>query len=244
MPPRFHVRSQLSPALVGTTIALPDEVAHHVVRVLRLDVGAGFTLFDGTGGEYLATLVESGKRGSTARLERFDAVERESPLEVLLVQAVLATDAMDYAIRKAVELGVTAVAPIVAKRSQPLGERGEKRLAHWRRIAIAACEQCGRNRVPSIDSAQSLEAWLQAASTERPVVMAAPAADMSLATFAARTPPAAILIGPEGGFTEAEHSLALDKGIVPIHLGPRVLRAETAGVAALAMLAAVAGDAR
>jgi len=245
MPPRFHVRSQLSPALVGTTIALPDQVAHHVLRVLRLDVGASLMLFDGTGGEYQATLVEAGKRASSARLERFDAVERESPLDVTLVQAVLAADAMDYAIRKAVELGVTALTPIVAARSQFSlgGERGEKRLAHWRGIAIAACEQCGRNRVPSIAPPQSLEAWLNTVNAERPSVIAAPGSEVSLATFAARTPPGAIVIGPEGGFTEAELSLAIDRRVVPVHLGPRVLRAETACLAALATLAAVAGDA-
>lgn len=246
MPPRFQVPSTLSPTLVGTTIALPDAVAHHVVRVLRLDSGASVTLFDGTGGEYLATLVEAGKRGATARLERFEAVERESPLEVTLVQAVLAADAMDYAIRKAVELGVGAVTPIVAARSQfsLAGERGEKRMAHWRGIAIAACEQCGRNRIPPIASPQPLEAWLATVNPEHPSVMAAPGATVSLAAFAAHTPPGAIVIGPEGGFTDAELSLAVDKRIVLVHLGPRVLRAETAGVAALAMLAAVAGDAR
>ncbi len=246
MPPRFHVTSSLSSALVGTTIALPDGVAHHVVRVLRLDAGAPLTLFDGTGGEYLATLVEAGRRGSTARLERFDAVERESPLQVTLVQAVLAADAMDYAIRKAVELGVSAVAPVAATRSQFAlgGERSEKRLAHWRGIAIAACEQCGRNRVPPIASPRSLEEWLRTVNQDRPLAIAAPSAAMSLAAFGARTPPEAIVIGPEGGFTTAELALAVDKGIVPVHLGPRVLRAETAGVAALAMLAVVAGDAR
>jgi 16S rRNA (uracil1498-N3)-methyltransferase len=236
----------LSPTLVGTTIALPDEVAHHVVRVLRLDSGAPVTLFDGTGGEYLATLVEAGRRRATAQLERFDAVERESPLEVTLVQAVLAADAMDYAIRKAVELGVSAVTPVVATRSQfsLAGERGEKRLAHWRGIAIAACEQCGRNRIPPVASPQPLEAWLATVNPERPSVIASPGATASLAAFAARTPPRSIVIGPEGGFTDAELSLAVDKRIVLVHLGPRVLRAETAGVAALAILAAVAGDAR
>ena len=246
MPPRFHIGSGLSRASIGTTFPLPDAVAHHVVRVLRLQGGAPLILFDGTGGEYAATLVEAGKREPLARLERFDPVERESPLRVTLVQAVLAADAMDYAIRKSVELGVSAVAPILAARSQfaPSGERGEKRLAHWRGIAIAACEQCGRNRVPTIASVCSLEAWLATTDPERPSVIAAPGAAESLAAFLLRTPPAAILIGPEGGFTQGEVSLALDKRVTPVHLGPRVLRAETAGVAALAMLAAVAGDAR
>lgn len=246
MPPRFHIGSGLSRASIGTTIVLPDAVAHHVVRVFRLEVGAPLILFDGTGGEYAATLVEAGKRESTASVERFDAVERESPLQVTLVQAVLAADAMDYAIRKSVELGVGAVAPVVAARSQfsPSGDRGEKRLAHWRGIAIAACEQCGRNRVPSIASVCSLEAWVATAEPERPSVIAAPGAVESLTAFAMRMHPAAIVIGPEGGFTESEVSLAIDKRITPVHLGPRVLRADTAAVAALAMLAAVAGDAR
>lgn len=244
-PPRFHVPT-LAPALVGTPIALPGEVAHHVVRVLRLDSGAALTLFDGSGGEYAATLVETGKRGAIARLERFDAIERESPLDVTIVQSVLAADAMDYTIRKAVELGVAAIAPVIAARSQfsLAGGRGERRLAHWRGIAIAACEQCGRNRVPAIEMPQPLEAWLGGADSKRPAVIAAPGAAQSLAAFAARTLPVAILIGPEGGFTESEVARAVAERIVPVHLGPRVLRADTAGVAALAMLAAIAGDAR
>ena len=131
MPPRFRVSSPLSPTLVCTTIGCPRR-SRITVRVLRLDTGDALALFDGTGGEYQARLVEAGRRGSTARLERFDAVERESSLEVTLVQSVLAADAMDYAIRKAVELGVTAVTPVVASRSQFSlgGERSEKRLAH------------------------------------------------------------------------------------------------------------------
>ena len=245
MAPRFHIPVSLSPSHVGSTVALPTEVAHHVVRVLRLAGGARITLFDGSGGEYAAILEKTGRSGVTASIERFDAIARESPLAITLAQAVLAADAMDYAVRKAVELGAGRIAPVVAARSQGLrGERSERRLAHWRAIAIAACEQCGRNRVPSIAPPQSLEAWLNTVNAERPSVIAAPGSEVSLATFAARTPPGAIVIGPEGGFTEAELSLAIDRRVVPVHLGPRVLRAETACLAALATLAAVAGDAR
>ena len=243
MPPRFFVGSAL--AATSEPIALPETVAHHATRVLRMMVGDPLVLFDGTGGEWRATLVEVGKRGATARIESFDPVERESPLAILLVQAILAADAMDYAVRKAVELGVTAIQPVVATRSQfPLsGDRSDKRIAHWRGIAIAACEQCGRNRVPAVAAPLPLDAWLRSAHPG-PAVIASPATGTSLAAFAARTLPAAIVVGPEGGCSDAEMALARERDVTAVHLGPRVLRAETAGVAALAMLAALAGDAR
>lgn len=245
MAPRFFVATTLDPSRVGTSIALPDEIVHHALRVLRLAEGAPITLFDGTGGEYSATLVHAGKRDATARLDAFDRIERESPLGVTLVQSVLATDAMDYVVRKSVELGVTAITPVFAARSQRVrgGDREDKRLAHWRSIAVAACEQCGRNRVPGIAAPEPLDAWLRASQRERSV-LAALQAEMSLAAFAARTPPEAVVIGPEGGFTETELAFARAMGVVSVHLGPRMMRAETAGVAALAMLAAIAGDAR
>lgn len=243
MPPRFFVDAPL--AVSAAPVPLPAAVAHHATRVLRLGAGDPLVLFDGSGGEYHATLVEAARRGATARVERFDPIERESPLSVTLVQAVLATDAMDYAVRKAVELGVAAIQPIVAARSQfPLatGQR-DKRVAHWRGIAVAACEQCGRNRVPFVAAPLPFEAWLEA-PRGAPVVIAGPATATSLAAFAARSVPAAIVVGPEGGFTDAEMARAQAGGVQAVHLGPRVLRAETAGVAALAMLAALIGDAR
>lgn len=244
MSPRFYVAKPLSAAMIGTTIDLPDAVAHHVVRVLRLPAGAQVVLFDGTGGEYRATLLDIGSRPARAVLQYHDAVDRESPLQVTLVQSIIATDAMDFAVRKSVELGVAAIEPVIAARSQfaLAGGRGDKRLAHWRAIAIAACEQCGRNRVPPIAAPQPMNDWLR---TQRVsvAVMASPSAKVALAAFARTNCPAAVVIGPEGGFTDAERALAVESGVVEVHLGPRVLRAETAGVAALAMLAAVVGDA-
>ena len=235
----------LEAALVGTTIALADDAAHHAVRVLRLSRGDPITLFDGTGGEYAATLADTTKKAVTAAIERFDDVERESPVRVTLVQAVLAADAMDYAMRKAVELGVAAIAPVTCARSQASldGERAIRRVAHWRAIAVSACEQCGRNRIPAVAPVQSLATWLRAKREDR-VAIAAPGATLSLRAFVDDAPPAAIVVGPEGGFTDEELEMAVAAGAVPIGMGPRVLRAETAGVAALAMIAVIAGDAR
>src|SRR5512135_334458 len=148
--PRFFAPLELAPEIVGTVVTLPQAAAHHATRVVRLAVGDALTLFNGEGGEYAATLITIDRKAVTVRVDAFDPVERESPLAVTLAQAVAANDAMDYAIRKAVELGVASIAPLVTERSAPLppGERADKRLAHWRQIVIAACEQCGRNRVP------------------------------------------------------------------------------------------------
>ncbi|MEO5699652.1 MAG: 16S rRNA (uracil(1498)-N(3))-methyltransferase [Casimicrobiaceae bacterium] len=149
--PRFYVAG-LGPDLVGAEYTLPDAVAHHAVRVNRLGPGDALVLFDGSGGEYAGTLVVADRRAARARIDAFDPVERESPLDVVLVQTIIANDAMDYAVRKAVELGVSEIAPVTSSRSAPLpaGERADRRLAHWRQVAIAACEQCGRNRVPPV----------------------------------------------------------------------------------------------
>ena len=245
--PRFHSTKPLDAALVGTAIELDEHAAHHAVRVLRLSRGDAITLFDGTGGEYAATLAGITKRSVTAAIDGFDAVERESPLRIALVQAVLAADAMDYAIRKAVELGAAAIAPVTCARSQMLldGERARKRVAHWQSIAVAACEQCGRNRIPAIAPVVSLSTWLGAGATRNErVAIAAPGVKLSLRAFVVEAPPSAVVIGPEGGFTEDEIAMAVAAGAVAVGMGPRVLRAETAGVAALAMIAVLAGDAR
>ena len=147
--PRFFVPAPIARAAIGATVELPEAAAHHATRVLRLATGDALTLFDGSGGEYAATLVHVDKRGAAVRVESFRPIDRESPLAVTLAQGIAANDAMDYAIRKATELGVTSIQPLATARSAPLpaGARGERRIAHWRGVAIAACEQCGRNRV-------------------------------------------------------------------------------------------------
>jgi 16S rRNA (uracil1498-N3)-methyltransferase len=242
--PRFFVPLPLSPSLRGREFALPEATAHHAVRVVRLAAGDALTLFDGAGGEYAATLVRVDRGGAMARIDAFSPVERESPLAVTLAQAVAANDAMDFAVRKAVELGAAAIQPLVTERSAPLppGERGDKRLAHWRGIAVAACEQCGRNRVPPVAAPLPWRDWL-AGWNGRGVVLA-PGAAHPLASLPAATGPVALAIGPEGGFTVRELDAARAAGFDAVSLGPRVLRTETAAVAALAALQVAWGDLR
>ncbi|HEY8244847.1 MAG TPA: 16S rRNA (uracil(1498)-N(3))-methyltransferase, partial [Casimicrobiaceae bacterium] len=215
---------------LGATLVLPQEAAHHALRVLRLRVGDAVILFDGRGGEWHAVVASAGRRGEEASvaIERFDPVERESPLAVTLAMSTLATDAMDYAVRKAVELGVAAIVPVVAARSQG-GAARERRVDHWRRIAIAACEQCGRNRVPPIDAPRPLAAWLTARDSRRTGIMFSPEGDATLADVDVGSS-VEILIGPEGGFDAAELAAATLAGLRIVAFGPRVLKAETACV--------------
>jgi 16S rRNA (uracil1498-N3)-methyltransferase len=242
--PRFFVSLDLSPLLAGQTVLLPEAAAHHAVRVLRLAAGDAVTLFTGAGGEYAATLVRVDKRGGAVRVERFDAVERESPFAVTLAQGIAANDAMDYAVRKTVELGVAAIQPLVTARSAPLpaGERSDKRLAHWRHVALAACEQCGRNRIPEIAAPLPLANWLVAWNGSG--ILLSPDAAQSLASLPQMAAPLALLIGPEGGLAKREIEEARARGFAAVRFGPRVLRTETAGVAALAALQSLWGDLR
>ncbi len=242
MSPRFFVEAPLA---VGTTTELPAAVAHHAVRVLRLAAGDAITLFDGSGGEFAATIASLERDRVAVAIASFDAVEREATRAVALVQAVIAADSMDWAVRKAIELGAAGIVPVIAARSNlpRNGERVEKRLAHWRQIAIAACEQCGRNRIPPIDAPVPFAQWVEReVNGERRAVLA-PDASRSLASVARESGVDAVVVGPEGGFTDAELALADRHGTVRVHLGPRILRAETAAAAALATIAAVAGDA-
>jgi 16S rRNA (uracil1498-N3)-methyltransferase len=242
--PRFYADLDLAADDAGRDVELPPAVAHHAVRVVRLARGDALTLFTGRGGEFAATMGAIDKRGATVRLERYDAVERESPLAVTLAQGIAAVDAMDYAVRKATELGVAAIQPVVTARSAPLpaGERGDKRLAHWRQIAIAACEQCGRNALPAIAAPLPLAAWL-AGWPGGGYVLDAGAGD-SLASARAPQAPRAVLVGPEGGLDAREIAAAVARGFAAVRLGPRVLRTETAGVAVLAALQVLGGDFR
>jgi len=243
---RFHCPGGLVAGDVGSEYMLPDAVAHHALRVLRLAVGDRIVLFTGAGGEFAATLTRADKREAVVRIEAFDPVERESDFPVTLVQGIAANDAMDHAVRRAVELGAAAIQPVLTTRSAriPDGERGEKRLAHWRQIVIAACEQCGRNLVPAVHDVMTLERWLAGRDAAVMGLVLSPTADVAIASKP--RPPHALdmLIGPEGGFTPDEMALAQRRGMVAVRLGPRVLRAETAALASLAAINALWGDFR
>jgi 16S rRNA (uracil1498-N3)-methyltransferase len=231
---------------VGGVYALPDAVAHHALRVLRLAVGDRITLFTGAGGEFAATLTRADKREAAARIDAFDPVERESALAVTLVQGIAANDAMDHAVRRAVELGAAAIQPVLTTRSAriPDGERGAKRLAHWRQIVSAACEQCGRNRVPDVHGVATLGHWLAGRNPAAAGLVLSPAADAAISSTPRPLQALDLLVGPEGGFTAEEIALAQRSGMAAVRLGPRVLRAETAALASLATVNALWGDFR
>jgi 16S rRNA (uracil1498-N3)-methyltransferase len=238
--PRFFVDAELC---AGTTIALPPPVAHHAQHALRLRDGAPIVLFNGRGGEYRA-LLHAG-RDTGARIEAFDPVERESPLDVTLVQALVATDKLDWIAEKATELGVHRIVLAPCERSVVrLGaERLARRLAHAREVILAACCQCGRNRVPQILAATHWAEALAAAGAATRRLLLLPGAARTLAALAAADP-TAVAVGPEGGLTEAEIDAARRAGWAEVRLGPRVLRTESAGCAAVATLQALAGDYR
>jgi 16S rRNA (uracil1498-N3)-methyltransferase len=244
VPPRFFVSLELTPASVGQTVELPAAAAHHAVRVARLGLGDPLTLFNGAGGEYAATLTRTERSAVFVRVDSCTLVERESPLPITLAQAIAANDAMDYAVRKAVELGVAAIQPLVTERSAPLptGERGDRRLAHWNGIAVAACEQCGRNRVPSIAAPAPWRDWLAAWKGDGIVLV--PGAATSFAALPPPSSPIALAIGPEGGFSDREIDAARTTGMRTVSFGPRVLRTETAAAAALAAMQTLWGDLR
>jgi 16S rRNA (uracil1498-N3)-methyltransferase len=228
--PRFYCPGDLVAGDVNSDYALPDAAAHHALRVLRLAVGDRVTLFSGSGGEFAATLVRADKRNAVVRIDGFDAIERESSLAVTLVQGIAANDAMDHAVRRAVELGAAAIQPVLTARSArvPDGERGEKRLAHWRQIVIAACEQCGRNRIPVVRDVVALERWLGGRSNTTPGFVLSPEAAASLADAPRPGGELDLAVGPEGGLATDEIAKATRAGMTPVRLGPRVLRTETA----------------
>lgn len=232
------------PLAAGTAIGLPPGAAHHVLRVLRLQVGAGLTLFDGGGGEYRAELAQASGRGVAVRVIEHCDIERESPLTITLVQGLAAADRMDYAVQKAVELGAAAIAPVIATRSVARleGARAARRVEHWRQIVIAACEQSGRNRLPSVHAPCALGAWLRGPSQAELRVLLLPDASGSLADLARPAGTIELLVGPEAGFTAEEAAAARAAGFRPVRLGQRILRTETAGAAMLAALQALWGD--
>jgi 16S rRNA (uracil1498-N3)-methyltransferase len=234
------------PLVVGAQIALPTQAGAHLTRVLRLEPGAAFTLFDGTGGEYAATLLPPQGKQVRARVERHSPVERESPLDVTLLQGIARGERMDLIVQKATELGVSRIVPVLAERSVvkiDVKQRARKS-EHWQSVAISACEQCGRNRIPVVAAPVALSDALRAlaAGGTRCLLAADAAGSLTAVVKAAAGTALTLLIGPEGGLADGEERIALEHQFVACRLGQRVLRTETAGLAALAAIQAVAGD--
>ena len=240
--PRLFVDAGLRPQ---AKLALPGDAAHHAARVLRLREGDAVVLFNGRGGEYEARLFMPGRGHVIAEIGAKREIERESPLGVTLVQAVSTGEKMDFTIQKAVELGVAAIQPVFGARSvvRLSGERAAKRLAHWRRVAIAACEQCGRNRLPEVREVKTVEIYCRNPDHASTRILLCPDGKNNLREIKPTVRHTLILAaGPEAGFSDQEEALFAAAGFVRLRLGPRVLRTETAALAALAALNALAGD--
>lgn len=238
--PRFFSPSTLT---IGATVALPDNVAHHV-HVLRLCVGDNISLFNGSGGEYVATLIQIEKKHVAAEIKAFSPRDAELPYAITLAQALPEASKMDWIIEKAVELGAAGIQPLAAQRCvvRLAAERAEKKRAHWQGILVSATEQCGRTRVPHLAELSGFADWITQQNLHRRILLS-PRAEQPLSDWARHHPPQAVtlLVGPEGGFTEAEETMAKSQGVLALSMGPRVLRTETAGLAALAALSAIWG---
>lgn len=239
MIPRFFCPLPAEPA---GQVSLPSAVTHHIDRVLRLSEGDAVTLFDGRGSEFSARLVRNGRQFE-ARLAEASSPVRESPLQVTLLQCLAASDKMDWVVQKAVELGAARVQPVASRRAvlKLTGERAQRRVDHWQQIAVSACEQCGRNRVPAVEPVLSLPQALALAQGQK--LLLHPEGGRSLRQLSLDAGlPVAVLIGPEGGFDGEELAAAAAAGFSSLTLGPRVLRTETAGAAVLSALNALIGD--
>jgi 16S rRNA (uracil1498-N3)-methyltransferase len=242
--PRFFVEQPLS---VDTHVALPAAVAHHARTVLRLREGDSIVLFNGQGGEYRARLAAARSAGAgalQARVAGFDPIEREPSLHITLVQAQASSDKVDWVIEKAVEIVIARVIVTGMARStvRPDEVRRARRLQHWRELTIAACCQCGRNRPPTVLTAHSLADALAQTGDANVKWILDPTAPRSLAPAPSRPCEGALVVGPEGGFEASEVDQATHAGYVPISLGSRILRTETAGLVAAAAWLALSGE--
>jgi 16S rRNA (uracil1498-N3)-methyltransferase len=239
--PRFYCPIALAP---GRDVVLPETVARHALNVLRLRAGDAVVLFNGEGGEYSGVVSATGRATRVTLRECLD-VDLESPLNVTLVQSISSGERMDYTLQKAVELGVTFVQPVVTRRTvvRLEGEKRLRRLAHWQGVVMSACEQCGRAVVPRVGEILQFPDWLGSAG-QSPATryLLDPHGEARIRALAPPTGAVMLLAGPEGGLEPAERDAALAAGFTPLRLGPRILRTETAAVAALAALQAIWGD--
>ena len=232
-----------SPLAVGSQCQLDDNAANHVGRVLRMQAGQALLLFNGDGQDYHATITEAGKKHVQVAVTEAAENETESPLRVVLAQTLSKGDRMDYAVQKAVEMGVSEIVPLTTERCDVKlkGDREDKRLRHWQQVAISAAEQCGRARVPEIQPVMTVQQWLEHAQACDLRLVLHHRTEQSLNTLE-KPSSIALMIGPEGGLTAEEIALAEDNGFLPVALGPRVLRTETAPVAAIALCQWLWGD--
>ena len=239
--PRFYCPDSLA---IGMTLALPDQVAHHV-QVIRMQLGNPITLFNGQGGEYTAVITQMEKKRVHAEVKTFSPREAELSYAVTLAQALPEASKMDWIIEKAMELGVAAIQPLAAQRCvvRLNSERAEKKQSHWQGIIQAAAEQSGRNRLAHLAPLTEFTSWIGQSDLHKHILLS-PRGEQSLSDWARHHPAQALslVIGPEGGFTEAEENLACDQGALMLSMGPRVLRTETAGLSALAAINAIWGE--
>jgi 16S rRNA (uracil1498-N3)-methyltransferase len=238
--PRIY---QNSPLNVGASVSLGDDAANHVGRVLRMVPDQEICLFNGQGGQYQAVITESGKKHVTVKITDFSAHSVESPLFIHLGQVISRGDKMEFTIQKSVELGVNVITPLWSSRCgvKLQGDRLDKKLEQWQKIAISACEQCGRNSVPLIRPVMSLENWLAEPTDELKLTLH-PRAQYSVGTLPEPTHGVRLVIGPEGGLSDDEIALTEQYHFQEMLLGPRVLRTETAALTAITALQCRFGD--
>ncbi len=242
---RFHFDGKLGN---GSEVRLAPDAAHHAARVLRLEAGDPVVLFDGFGGEFEARIIRMERGDVLVKTGAHRDIEREPRIEVLLVQGLSSGDRMDFTLQKAVELGVAAIQPVATERSvvKLRDERARRRVEHWQNLVISACEQCGRNRIPGVAPVLEFGEW--AAQLAQPLpdgearLLLSPQAPSSLRELGGVPARLTLLAGPEGGLAPGELRVAESRGFTPVRLGPRILRTETAAIAALAAIQALWGD--
>lgn len=232
------------PLTTGKKVTLDTIASRHLATVLRLKAGDPISLFNGQGGEFLATLNECNSKQVTASITDFTDTERESPLHIHLGIGMSRGDRMDWIIQKATEVGVTEISPLYTERTEVKlkGDRAEKKLRHWQQVSISACEQSYRNRVPVIHPPITVNQWLSSVEAEKKLVLHHRSQHSISELGEQQTASAALLIGPEGGLSTDEIKRAEAHCFMPLTLGPRVLRTETAPVVAISILQSLWGD--
>jgi len=240
--PRIYAERILE---TGSAITLPEQSGKHLTRVLRLRAGDAVIVFNGDGLEYDATITCISRQGVDVQISARRRVDRESPLQVTLAQAVARGERMDWVIQKATELGVHNIVPLVTERTEVklAGDRAARRRSHWQGVMIAACEQSGRARLPGLEPVQPLPQWLAGLASVRATRLTlSPQAQIRLREVPPEAAAVILAIGPEGGFSDRDLGLLSQAGFQAVRAGPRTLRTESAGVAALAALQALFGD--